>query len=551
MCGSSTHDTRGSQVSHTCKISVTDLLNSTQIANSSDWYKNRVYSTHMYSELAVDLIREHARSGETPQPLFLYMAWQNCHAPYQAPTKYQALYPDLPAGKSQRCFNAMVSAMDEGIGAIVDAVNASGMYPNTVFFYSRCVHDHLSIHEKSTFVVRMCMLGATRAGPRYFSVTNLHVLVIGHVCSDNGGPARMANNMPLRGAKFGVFEGSFRVPAFVHSALLPAAVVGTVSHELFHITDLYATIAGLAGVDLGLVHNGSGPVPPDGMDVWSAIAGGDTSPRATIVHEYDPIKGDVYAFRSGEWKLIWGKIGDADWIADVSYDTGCTPLLPPSNTSLLGRAPVGPVFASEDHLPASTSAGPSDLTCTADKPCLFDVINDPTERHEVAAQQPSVVKRLQAELGEHLKNRYTGQLDRAKTSEADYCDFIERVKWVQPYDDIAPRPSPSPTPIPPAVAAELTGTWAQGWQLPGRLPEMMAVSVSSATGALAVHPVNCTGCCWSSAVGSFATGNKLRLLAKGSCRKEVEGTLENKTGVGPAGLIIEWGSGEWKAWVKI
>ena len=349
----------------------------------------------------------------------------------------------------------------------------------------------------------MCMLGATSAGPRYFSVTNLHALVIGHVCSDNGGPARMANNMPLRGAKFGVFEGSFRVPAFVHSALLPAAVVGTVSHELFHITDLYATIAGLAGVDLGLVHNGSGPVPPDGMDVWSAIAGGDTSPRTTIVHEYDPIKGDVYAFRSGERKLIWGKIGDADWIADVSYDTGCTPLLPPINTSLLGRAPVGPVFASEDHLPASTSAGAFDLTCTADKPCLFDVINDPTERHEVAAQQPSVVKRLQAELGEHLKNRYTGQLDRAKTSEADYCDFIERVKWVQPYDDIAPRPSPSPTPIPPAVAAELTGTWAQGWQLPGRLPEMMAVSVSSATGALAVQPINCTGCCWSSAVGSF------------------------------------------------
>jgi len=26
----------------------------------------------------------------------------------------------------------------------------------------------------------------------------------------------MSNNIPLRGAKFGLFEGSFRVPAFVY-----------------------------------------------------------------------------------------------------------------------------------------------------------------------------------------------------------------------------------------------------------------------------------------------------------------------------------------------
>ena len=77
-------------MSHTCKLSVTDLYNSTHTANSSSdaphggWASNRVYNTHMYAQLAQDVIRSHGR--DKPQaPMFLYMAFQNSHAPYQAP----------------------------------------------------------------------------------------------------------------------------------------------------------------------------------------------------------------------------------------------------------------------------------------------------------------------------------------------------------------------------------------------------------------------------------------------------------------------------------
>ena len=51
-----------------------------------------------------------------------------CHAPCQVPTKYRDMYPALPANQSQRCFNALVSAMDESVGTIVDALKATAMY---------------------------------------------------------------------------------------------------------------------------------------------------------------------------------------------------------------------------------------------------------------------------------------------------------------------------------------------------------------------------------------------------------------------------------------
>jgi arylsulfatase A-like enzyme len=52
--------------------------------------------------------------------------------------------------------------VDESVGVIAQAMHDSGMYNNSIMIYS----------------------------------------------SDNGGPANMSNNMPLRGAKFSVFEGA-------------------------------------------------------------------------------------------------------------------------------------------------------------------------------------------------------------------------------------------------------------------------------------------------------------------------------------------------------
>jgi len=87
-------------------------------------------------------------------------------------------------------------------------------------------------------------------------------------------------------------------------------------------------------VEAGAVVNGTGPVAPDGVDTWDAIVsqGHVPSPRTMIVHEYNvDVRGGYVAIRSGDYKLIYGDVGTSEWIADVSYPTGCTALLPPIN----------------------------------------------------------------------------------------------------------------------------------------------------------------------------------------------------------------------------
>ena len=217
------------------------------------------------------------------------------------------------------------------------------------------------------------------------------------------GPAQESNNLPLRGAKFGVFEGSFRVPALLHSPLLPAAAVGKGLDETVYVSDWYVTLALRGGVPASLIHGASsGPVAPDGMDMWPTLIGAGAnpavaSPRTMIVHEYDDKQG-IYAIRSGDWKLIWGKVGTDEWIADVDYGSGCSTLLPPVNGSVTQQpatqhrpAAPGPAAVEgragkgEDQARMVARKPKSGLVCNATSPCLFDVVADPNEHRDPLA----------------------------------------------------------------------------------------------------------------------------------------------------------------------
>lgn len=87
------------------------------------------------------------------------------------PKRYEERFPDLANGSMKKVYNSNMAAVDDAIGALLGALDTN----NAVF-------------GDSTVIV--------------FS-------------QDNGGPANASNNVPLRGAKFGIYEGGVRSNSFV------------------------------------------------------------------------------------------------------------------------------------------------------------------------------------------------------------------------------------------------------------------------------------------------------------------------------------------------
>lgn len=163
--------------------------------------------------------------------------------------------------------------------------------------------------------------------------------------SDNGAPERkpaQGSNRPLAGWGYTTAEGGMRVPCLVRwPGQVPA---GKICAELTTTMDLLPTLAGLAGAK----------VPEkrliDGKDVWPLLAG---APGAKTPHEaffYYQID-QLQAVRSGQWKLY----------------------LP-----LEAKRGLGPA-----------KGKPSPAT-------LYDLVADPSEKKDVLADHPEVVRRLTA-----------------------------------------------------------------------------------------------------------------------------------------------------------
>ena len=187
-----------------------------------DWHRNgrpvveTGYSTFLLADEAVQLIGRH----DGTRPFFLYAAFNAVHAPFDAPDEYIEQYSHLPSSKQR----AMLKAMDDAIGRVLDALDRKGMLDDTLVVF----------------------------------------------LNDNGGVAyaHLANG-PFRGTKGAYNEGGIQVPAVLRwPGHVPA---GTESDALLHVVDLFPTFARLAGAD------SDAGLPLDGMDAWEAIAEGAES----------------------------------------------------------------------------------------------------------------------------------------------------------------------------------------------------------------------------------------------------------------------------------
>jgi arylsulfatase A-like enzyme len=207
------------------------------------------YTTDAYGDRAVDWLE---RNKE--KPWFLYVPYNAQHAPLQAPERYLERFEHI-AEQKRRTFAAMMTAMDDATGKILDKVRDLGQEENTLIFF----------------------------------------------LSDNGGPTKSttSSNKPLRGFKSTTWEGGVRVPFCVQwKGKLPAGE--TYKHPVIQL-DILPTALAAAGVEAGKEWE------LDGVDLLPHLTGqNDKPPHDTLYWRF----GEQWAIRRGDWKLVAGKGGD-------------------------------------------------------------------------------------------------------------------------------------------------------------------------------------------------------------------------------------------------
>ncbi|HEU5314972.1 MAG TPA: sulfatase-like hydrolase/transferase [Chloroflexota bacterium] len=221
--------------------------------NGTEVWRDGEYFTEMIAERAVAWVREVAKSGE---PFFLYLPFNAPHYPMHAPQKYKDRFPDLPWDR--QVMAAMISAVDDAVGAVVDELERQGLYEDTFFYYQS---DNGPSRESRNWL-------DGRLDPYY------------------GGEAGK-----LKGHKFSLYEGGIRSPGVMTwPARIPA---GQVIDQVGAAMDVFPTFLTAAGGD-------PSQYEIDGLDVLPMVTEKAESPHDQIFWEMNK----QTAVRRGDWKLV-------------------------------------------------------------------------------------------------------------------------------------------------------------------------------------------------------------------------------------------------------
>jgi arylsulfatase A-like enzyme len=246
-----------------------DYFTHTDTAGRHDLYEDgeevtrEGYLTDLLSRRAVDYVRLRAADRA---PFLLSLHYNAPHWPWE--TREDArIAPDLTGriyhldGGSIRTYQRMIHHMDEGIGTVMDALEAGGLAEDTLVVFT----------------------------------------------SDNGGE-RFSDNWPLVGGKMDLTEGGIRVPYVVR---WPRRVrPGGVTDQLAITMDWVATFFAAAGVQPHPDY------PLDGASLLPVLRdAGATVERAL----YWRMKyRNQRAMREGRWKYL--AIEDNEYLFDVEAD---------------------------------------------------------------------------------------------------------------------------------------------------------------------------------------------------------------------------------------
>jgi arylsulfatase A-like enzyme len=238
------------------------------------------YSTDLFADAACEFIRRHR-----DRPFFCYVPFNAAHFPnrrnkapgepivWQAPAEYFECYGYSPDEQDEKKrYRAVITALDAGIGRVVDQVDSLGLRDRT--------------------------------------------LVI--LFSDNGAfmlPGRgleVASNLPLRDGGVTLYEGGIRVPCLIR---WPGRIApGSLCREPLVSMDLFVMALRAAGAEL------PDDRVIDGEDPTAALAGEAPSGHRHLFFQWGPRS----AVRSGRYKLLRNKEDEPFQLYDLVEDLGET-----------------------------------------------------------------------------------------------------------------------------------------------------------------------------------------------------------------------------------
>lgn len=97
---------------------------------------NGIYSSYVFGNETSRLIEAH----DPNTPFFAYLAWDNVHAPCEAP-QWAIDANDDVQDPTRRNFTAMVTALDASVSGVVDALKRKGMWNKYVPFVEPLVSN--------------------------------------------------------------------------------------------------------------------------------------------------------------------------------------------------------------------------------------------------------------------------------------------------------------------------------------------------------------------------------------------------------------------------
>lgn len=219
------------------------------------------YTTDAFATRAAEWIEEHRE-----RPWFLYLPFNAVHTPHEAPERYLRRFERI-GDPRRRAFAALLSALDDAVGKVLEKIRALDLERNTLVFF----------------------------------------------ISDNGAPPhREGANGPLRGGKHTTWEGGIRVPFLVQwRGRLPE---GRTEDRPVSQIDVLPTFVAAAG----------GAVDPawnlDGANLLPFLTGENPGrPHETLCWRID----GAWAVRHGDFKLVMGRGGEGEpELFDLAKDPG-------------------------------------------------------------------------------------------------------------------------------------------------------------------------------------------------------------------------------------